>query len=262
MSQPPDPRKAASQARFGQYAAHYVTSSRHAKGGERAHLAALAALEPGMRALDVATGGGHMALALAQAQPAAHIVATDLTPAMLAGAQRFIAPQAPGVTYATADAEHLPFADGVFHAVTCRIAPHHFPEPWRFVQECARVLVSGGALIVQDNTVPDDPAAARYLDAFERLRDPSHGRMYAPYEWRGMCADADLTVDHEEILRAPAGLLEWAAVQENPPDVVKRLHVLLYQAPAAAAAWIAPRAVGTPDAAFDHVYVLFRARKK
>lgn len=257
----PDDAKALSQQRFGQFAANYITSERHAKGGELDLLIEMAQPQPGWRALDVATGGGHTALAFAP--HVREVVATDLTPKMLTQAQAFISDTEQGgnVRYALADAERLPFAAEQFDLVTCRIAPHHFPDAWRFVQESARVLVSGGLLLVQDHLSPDGENAAIYLNSFERLRDPSHVRAFAGYEWRGMFADADLTVEQEQTIQHDLNLETWAARQANPPDVVQKLHILMRQAPAAVAAWVQPRAIGTPDAAFSERYILIAGRK-
>jgi ubiquinone/menaquinone biosynthesis C-methylase UbiE len=259
MSQPHDP-KAASQARFGRYAQQYVTSQVHATGDDLERLLALAAPQRHMRALDVATGGGHTALRFAP--HVRQVVASDLTLPMLEQARAFIAPRAGSVAYAQADAERLPFASGAFDLVTCRIAAHHFPDPWRFVQQAARVLTSGGLLLVQDMTVhPDDARAARYADAFERLRDPSHVRMYADYEWQGMFLDAGLRVEACETMRRPASMEAWARLQGADDDVLERLHLLMIQAPEAVARFHGFRHAGTPAAAFDHVYVIVAGRK-
>ncbi|KXK23418.1 MAG: Methyltransferase type 11 [Chloroflexi bacterium OLB15] len=179
---PKDP-KGLSQQRFGQYANSYTNSPRHFKGAELSHLVELAAPKPDWLALDVATGGG--ATALTFAPHVKQVIATDLTPKMLEAARSRIAPEATNILFSDGDAENLPFVENSFDLITCRIAPHHFPEPFRFVQEVARCLKPGGVFILQDLTVPDDEQAARFINSFERLRDPSHARMYAEYEWRG-----------------------------------------------------------------------------
>ncbi len=253
--------KAQAQQRFGQFAQGYVTSPSHARGADLERLLELAQPQPDWLALDVATGGGHTALTFAP--HVGRVIASDLTPAMLGAARAFIRERgAANVIFTTGDAEALPFATGTFDLVTCRIAPHHFPDVFRFVQESARVLKPGGALLVEDQLVPDDDRAARYVDAFERLRDPSHHRIYADYEWRGLFLDAGLTVEHaESLVKSGTRLLPWAERQGCAPGIIERLQVMLAQAPEAVAAWLRPTCAGTPDAAFDHHYILILGRK-
>ena len=248
-------------ARFAAHAQGYVTSPSHAAGDDLERLVALAEPGPDWRLLDVATGGGHTALRFAPL--VRQVIALDLTPTMLQAAHCFISETSGGeVAFLASDAEALPFPAATFDLVTCRIAPHHFPDCYRFVTECARVLRPGGLLLIEDNTVPDDPRAARYIDSFERLRDPSHHRSYAGYEWEGMLLDAGLVVEHVETLTKPAvNLLDWAGRQGASAAVIERLQVLLRQAPPAVRAWLHPFASGTPDATFDHHYVLVKGRK-
>lgn len=253
--------KAQAQQRFGQFARGYVESKVHSSGGDLERLVELAQPQSDWLTLDVATGGGHTALKFAPM--VGQVVAFDLTPKMLVAARSFIhGKNVANVEFAAGDAEQMPFADNCFDLVMCRIAPHHFPDCWRFVQEVARVLKPGGKFILQDNTVPDDERAARYVDAFERLRDPSHHRMYAGYEWQGMFLDAGLTVEVSELAhKTGASLIEWATTQGQGADVIERLQVMLVQAPEAARAWLNPHAAGTSDATFDHHYVVMVGRK-
>jgi ubiquinone/menaquinone biosynthesis C-methylase UbiE len=257
-----DDIKHQTQARFAQFAQGYVTSRSHAKGADLDRLLELAQPQPGAVALDVATGGGHTALKFAP--HVARVVASDLTPPMLDSAREFVVGRgASNVIFSAGDAENLPFASNSFDLVTCRIAPHHFPDGFRFVQECARVLKPAGRLLVEDHNMPAEERAARYLDSFERLRDPSHHRAFAEYEWRGMFLDAGLSVEHtEDLVKEGGKLIPWAERQGCSPEIVERLQVMLAQAPPAVAEWMHPRCVGTPDAAFDHHYVIIVGRKE
>ncbi|MCU0498813.1 MAG: class I SAM-dependent methyltransferase [Anaerolineae bacterium] len=250
-----DEIKALSQQRFGQYADRYVHHQTLAKGAGVAEIIALAALEPDHRVLDIATGGGHTALALA---PYVHqVIATDLSTKML-GAARSNHQQSDvhNLHYVNHDAERFPFPDDHFDRVTCRVAPHHFPDIFRFVLESTRVLKSGGWLIVQDLYVPEEERAARYCDAIEKYRDPSHHRMWSESEWRGAFLDAGLTVAHTAHLTQRANMEAWAKVQDCTPYQIERLHLLLAQAPDPVRAWWNPTCIGTPDAEIDHVYLL------
>lgn len=256
-----DQIKAQAQSRFGQYAQVYVNSPLHAVGDDLERLAELVGGNSAWRVLDIATGGGHTALRLSR--EVGQVIAADLTPTMLHAARAYIQQQgATNVRFSAADAEAMPFASESFDAVTCRIAPHHFPDMFRFVQECARVLKPGGVLVVEDLLVPEDDRAARYLDSFERLRDPSHNRMAADYEWRGMFLDADLTVDTAvDIVKSDIRLLKWCAMQGCSEAVIERMQILLVQAPPVVKDWLRPRAAGTPEALFDHHYILIRGNK-
>src|SRR5215217_1678581 len=92
------------QAQFGAVAERYVTSAIHARGGDLARMIELAQPRGDQRLLDIATGGGHTALAFAP--HVREVVATDLTPKMLAAAEAFVRGQAAtNVRFEHADAE-------------------------------------------------------------------------------------------------------------------------------------------------------------
>jgi ubiquinone/menaquinone biosynthesis C-methylase UbiE len=255
-----DDIRAQAQARFSQYAQGYVTSAGHAQGRELDRLLELAQPHADHWLLDVATGGGHTALKFAP--HVRRVVAADLTSAMLRAARDFIdGAQQSNIDYIATDAGNLAFAARTFDLVTCRIAAHHFPDCFRFAQECARVLKPGGLLLIEDHLLPDNPRAAQYIETFQRLRDPSHHRAYAADEWRGLLLDAGLKVAHDESFVRTMKLLPWAERQGCAPHIIERLHILLAQAPQAAADWLRPACAGTPDATFDQVYILIVGQK-
>lgn len=195
---------------FGQAAARYVTSLTHATGPDLARLVELVAPSAGGRLLDVATGGGHVALALA---PHAGItVASDLTLAMLVEARRFMAEQGfPGVEYCLADVEQLPFAEASFTAVTCRIALHHVPDLESAIEEVYRVLSPGGSFGLVDSMVPDDRQLADFLNNVERLRDPTHVRSLARSEWVSLLEVTGFRVEAAEVYKTTHTFDTWAA---------------------------------------------------
>jgi ubiquinone/menaquinone biosynthesis C-methylase UbiE len=252
--------KALSQERYTQYAQGYVTSKAHARGAELERLVEVARPQPGWVVLDVATGGGHTALVFAP--HVARVVATDITPKMLEKAEAHITGQgATNVEFKPADAEDLPFEDETFDLVTCRIAPHHFPDCARFVRECARVLKPGGLLLVQDHVLPDDEEAACAVDGFERLRDPSHNRAFDAGEWRGMFEAAGLRVEHAEQVVKRHAFLDWAQRQGCTPEETEQLVEMMRQAPAIAVEWMQPQNWDTPEATFANHHIIIAGRK-
>lgn len=238
------------QEQFGPNAAAYATSQVHAQGASLARLVELVQPQPDWDVLDVATAAGHTAFVFAP--HVAHVIGTDLTPEMLTVAAQIAAERGlDNVTFAPADAEALPFDDDSFDLVTCRIAPHHFPDVARFVAECGRVLRPGGRLAIVDNIVPGSRRrgkeaeqlreAGRYVNAFEKLRDPSHGRCLSQDEWSQLFYETGFTILHQETARKAIGFNEWAARLQTPPDDLIRLQALLVQAPPAVAAFLTPQ---------------------
>jgi len=178
---------------FGRRAALYTRSASHADPQVLADLVRMAAPRPDQRALDVATGTGHTALALAPL--VREVVGTDLTPEMLAEAGK-LRKQRGAANYplVRCDAHALPFASSSFDLVSCRRAAHHFSDVKRALAEMCRVLRTGGHLILDDRSVPDNAAADRLMNAMDRLHDPSHVREYRAGEWRAMVEGAGLKV--------------------------------------------------------------------
>ena len=125
----------------------------HATGESLAAIREYAARGRYRRAVDVGTGTGFTAFAVAPVS--GQVVATDVTPEMLAEARRLGTAQ--GVTnvrYALGAAEHLPFADGALDLLTCRTAAHHFQDVQRAIDEWRRVLETGGTLLLSDSVAP------------------------------------------------------------------------------------------------------------
>ncbi|MEW5987213.1 MAG: methyltransferase domain-containing protein [Chloroflexota bacterium] len=243
------------QQQFGRSAAAYATSTVHAKGASLARLVELTRPQPNWRVLDVATAAGHTALAFAP--HVAWVVATDLTPAMLPVARRLAQERGlSNMVWNAADAEALPFAPASFDLVTCRIAPHHFPHVERFLAEAARVLRPGGVLAVVDNVVPGAAGvrgrkakaaallAGRYVNALEKLRDPSHHDCLSLDEWVNGFAAAGFAVTAQETADKTMAFDDWVErMQVGAADQV-RLRVMLRQAPEAAAGFLTPQFSG------------------
>jgi SAM-dependent methyltransferase len=150
----------------------YRASPTHREGDDLDALVLWCDPAPGVEALDVATGGGHVARRLAEA--GCRVTTCDAA----AGMQ-------PDVV---CPAEALAFPDGSFDVVACRIAAHHFTDVAAAVREMARV--ARRRVVIEDTLYTDER-----VEEAERLRDPTHVRSYTEAEWRGYLAGAGLTVE-------------------------------------------------------------------
>ena len=179
---------------FGARAAFYTTSDSHRDTAVLARLVELARARPDWLALDIATGTGHTAFAVANHVRA--VIGTDLTPEMLREAVQLQAGAGlRNVTFTLADVHALPFATGAFDLVTSRRAPHHFSRISDALAEIRRVLRPGGRVVIDDRSVPEDDFVDACLNQLDVFHDPSHVREYRATEWRRMLEAGGFTVD-------------------------------------------------------------------
>jgi len=165
-------------------AASYVESDAHRAGEDLDQLVEWAA---GARtALDVATGGGHVARRLREA--GLEVVTCDPSPGM-----------GPDVI---CRAEDLPFADASFDVVACRVAAHHFDDVAAGVAEMGRVAADRVLLV-------DTVHMGEAVEEAEKLRDPSHVRNYDEAAWREFLSKAGLAVDEVRFFRQPIDVDAW-----------------------------------------------------
>ncbi|HJV30000.1 MAG TPA: methyltransferase domain-containing protein [Gaiellaceae bacterium] len=158
----------------------------------------------GVQALDVATGGGHVARRLREA--GCEVVSLYPAPGMR-----------PTVV---ARAEEIPFADGSFDVVACRIAPHHFDDVRAAMSEMARV--SRDRVVVEDNLFTSEA-----FEEAERLHDPTHVRCYSEQEWRTFFAESGLEVEETETFERWLDVEAWLARVETPePDAARARELL------------------------------------
>ncbi|MFJ8067224.1 class I SAM-dependent methyltransferase [Psychrobacillus sp. NPDC096426] len=173
------------QKQFSRSAELYVNSKRHSKGEDLNKMVEMALPTGIEEVLDIATGGGHMANALATF--VRKVTAMDLTPEMLSAAEQFIKGNGhSNVVFVEGDAEKLPFSDNTFDVITCRIAPHHFPNIEDFISESYRVLKHGGQFLLDDNIAPELDEFDEFYNSVEKMRDYSHYRAWKKTEWLQM----------------------------------------------------------------------------
>jgi SAM-dependent methyltransferase len=155
-------------------------------------------------ALDVASGGGHVARRLREA--GLEVVTVDPAPGMQADVEAF--------------AEDLPFADGSFDVVACRAASHHFADVAACVREMARVAAD--RVLVVDNLFMGEPAE----DA-DRLRDPTHVRNYTEAEWRSFFEDAGLVVEEARRVDKTIHVEHWLERSDCTGAEAEQVRALL-----------------------------------
>jgi len=193
---------------FGRAPIEYSISPSHSDPIMLQRMSTMLELTSSDCALDIATGSGHTALQLAQ--NFSQVVAFDVTPEMLRETRaNALAKAKEHVRPVLGDAVSLPFSDGAFNVVTCRIAPHHFPNLDATLKETARVLCPGGKFYVLDCSAPDDPEALAFIDEIEKLRDPSHVALYPPQRWLKSLAAVALKVKNIKLLPRRYDLFSW-----------------------------------------------------
>jgi SAM-dependent methyltransferase len=165
-------------------AALYVDSEAHRDGPDLELIAEWA--QGAETALDVATGGGHVARRLREM--GIEVVSADPAPGM-----------SPDVV---CSAEEMPFADGSFEVVACRCAAHHFADVRKAVGEMARIA-SSQVLLVGTTFMGED------VEEAEKLRDPSHVRNYTEAEWREMLEGTGLRVQEVHVTAKPMDAQAW-----------------------------------------------------
>lgn len=214
---------------FGERASIYTTSASHTDPQVLADVVRLSGPEPDWLVLDIATGAGHTAFALAP--HVASVIGIDLTPEMLAESRRLRSGRSiTNVHFCLADVHHLPFEDESFQLVTCRRAAHHFSNIAQALREMKRVLPEGGRLVLDDRSVPEDDFVDACMNELDRYHDESHVREYRPSEWRRMLEELGFLL--EEVVsytrHRPLTSLTEGVSQENVQrirEVLDRLSV-------------------------------------
>ena len=182
----------------------YRESATHREGPDLDLLVEWCEPAEGVKALDVATGGGHVARRLRE--EGCEVVTLDPSPGMQADV--------------LAPAEHIPFDDGAFDVVVTRIAPHHFEDIRAAMAEMERV--SNRLVVVEDTLWSSD----RHEEA-EKLRDPTHVRNYTEDEWRELLTELGLEVEQVECFAKEHPLEDWLARTGCEGEEAARVRELL-----------------------------------
>lgn len=235
-----DETKRAVRSQFDRQASWYTVSRVHRHSEGLAALLRLASPTPRDRALDIATGTGFTALALAP--HCKEVVGVDLTAGMVREARALReARGASNLRFCLGDAEALPFRDGAFDLVACRHASHHFPHLPAALAEMARVAGSGGRVVLDDTCAPEDPELAALMNEWERRRDPSHVANHPPSLLAAMLEESGVRVVETVMTRVPLEFDDWVRRSGAPerdamalreqflraaPEAVRAFHIV------------------------------------
>ena len=201
-----DEKKGLVERFFGAHAEGYAKSPSHAQGEDL--MALIEALKPTQDdlALDVATGTGFTALALAPR--VRHVTGIDVTNEMLAKARKLAQTEGRlNASFEEGDALAMRFADSSFDIVTTRRATHHFQDVPRFLRETLRVLRPGGRLGIVDMSPPEGTEA--FSNKIEKIRDSSHAEAFSPSAWKSMVSDTGFQIQSTQVLGEKVTLERW-----------------------------------------------------
>jgi len=149
----------------------------HSDAAQLAQLLAFLAPADGQSILDLGTGNGYVAMAVAGAEPACRVIGIDVAKQAVATDQEKAAAQGlTNVTFLAYDGITLPFADDHFDAAVTRYAFHHFPKPETSLAELGRTVRAHGKLALAD-AIEDEADDVGFVNRFQTLKRDGHVRM-------------------------------------------------------------------------------------
>ena len=214
--------RVSAQQQFSKNAEKYRDEPLFAMGEDLHHMVQSVSLLGTEKVLDIGAAAGHTALAFAPFVVECHGI--DVTEQMVQVATKYAADRGvSNVQFQIGDAENLSFPDASFDIVTCRFTAHHFTNVDKAVNEISRVLKPGGKFLLVDHYAPEDVALDTFVNALNRMRDPSHVRESSLSEWKTLFAKNGLS--YREILKwdLPLEFQNWVERSSTPFEVRQKL---------------------------------------
>jgi ubiquinone/menaquinone biosynthesis C-methylase UbiE len=252
-------RELAAQRMFGAQAPVYAASAVHINDASLELMQQFAAQSTYGWAVDLGTGAGFTAFAMARY--ARWVLAIDPTLPMLHQARRGgLERRLTNLGLSQNVAEALPISSGSVDLVTSRVAAHHFADLDKVLDEVRRVLRPGGVLLVADSVAPEDGPAADWMNDVELRRDFSHVRDRKVSELESMLARCRMPIVQREFTRIHLQFNNWVERTATPQEEVVRLRRDFLKAPAAVQEAFQIQAAGG-DIHFSWPCLVFRAVK-
>ena len=150
----------------------------HSDAAQLTRLRAFLSPAHGQVILDLGTGNGYVAMAIAGADPMCRVVGVDV--AVQAIARDLEQAKAQGlsnVEFLSYDGIMLPFADDHFDAAVCRYAFHHLPRPDTSLEELGRTVRGSGKLVLSD-AIREEADDVDFINDFQEMKRDGHVRMH------------------------------------------------------------------------------------
>lgn len=207
------------RAQFHRQAVEYASSIPHARSDSLKIVEKWASQRRHHKALDIATGPGFTAFAIA---PFCNLVtASDIAPGMLQQAQKLAQQRRiNNINFQNIDAHNIPYPDNTMDLITCRTAPHHFKNIPQFLSEVHRTLKPGGTFILVDTTTSENETLAQWHQTVEGLRDSTHINAPSPSQWHHLITNSQLHITETAHTQVNMTFQDWVKRSGTPPNKI------------------------------------------
>lgn len=156
----------------------------------------LSTIKP-MRVLDLGTGSGYLAFAMANQYPDSEIIGLDIVEEQLKrNRMKAHKEEVHNLQFVSYQGMKFPFEDNFFDLVVSRYALHHFPNIQYTFSQISRVLKEDGRLFLSDPT-PNKDDKDRFVDAYMKMKQDGHIKFYTRQEWIQYASDVTMYLENE-----------------------------------------------------------------